>query len=218
MDQLHVEATPFVAIPTWVLERLDASTLRLYAMLLSYGSPGKPVAFPSQETLGARMAVSPRSVRNYLDQLIEAGCVRVEHRYHATQGPRTNLYSLAWTGPFVPEEAFDMAEALQKSEERVEPGRPADSPTRDLGMNDMVEGLLIKLYDVDPKWQTLSVNPSENRAGYALLRKLVNTYGLGTVVMALGRAWESRLTIKDDNAAALVHILCKAVQEQESKV
>lgn len=81
----------FTQIPNAILRRPDLSTgaKLTYMVLMSFAWQADQ-CFPGQEALAEAMGVTDRSVRTYVDQLVESGLVRIEKR---GQG-HTNVYHL----------------------------------------------------------------------------------------------------------------------------
>lgn len=73
-------ATRFAAVPLWVLDRLDGRTgtthaLAVYAVLRSYAHAETDEAWPSRATIGARLGVSPATVKRAVGLLVDVGAV-----------------------------------------------------------------------------------------------------------------------------------------------
>ena len=81
----------FTIIPNEVMnnKNLSHGAFKLYSVLASYCYGDKNTCYPSQATLAERMGVSVRTVRRYLQELIDAGLVQKKRR-----GSISNLYTL----------------------------------------------------------------------------------------------------------------------------
>jgi DNA-binding transcriptional ArsR family regulator len=81
----------FTQVPNFILTepKLSVGAKLTYAMLLSYAWH-KDACFPGQEALAKDIGAGERSVRNYLNELEEAGYLEVTQRGLG----KTNLYRL----------------------------------------------------------------------------------------------------------------------------
>jgi len=69
---------PFSIVPEWVMDRgLSATGLKLYVTLGRFADYDSGVAFPSRETLAARMSCSEKTVDRAVTELEEAECIEV---------------------------------------------------------------------------------------------------------------------------------------------
>lgn len=86
-----VSSAGFTQVPNHILraKKLSAGAKLTYAMLLSYAWQND-FCFPGQQALGEDMGASERSVRTYLNELVEAGYLEVKQRGLG----QTNLYHL----------------------------------------------------------------------------------------------------------------------------
>lgn len=86
----------FALVPEWVIDlQISNSAFRLYAVLARYADYNTRRAFPSRETLAARMNTSVKTVERAVGELIEVGAIQRESRgrYHS------NIYVLAMDQP-----------------------------------------------------------------------------------------------------------------------
>ena len=87
------EIEPFCMIPRWVLQaEISPGAVRTYGMLQDMAGKEKP-AFPSHRYLANLCRCSRASVKRYINELIEIGAIKVEHRTRENDpGQSSNLY------------------------------------------------------------------------------------------------------------------------------
>lgn len=112
--------TPYAQIPLWIVrsgKALSSGAVRLYGVLKSYTDNGQSVAFPGKERISEDMGISIRSVFNYLKELEDFDALRIQQRRKENSGSfSSNIYILAWDGPFHDE----LGEVVQESPSAVD--------------------------------------------------------------------------------------------------
>jgi hypothetical protein len=76
--KIRSQIGPFSIVPEWVMDRgLSATGLKLYVILGRFADYDTGIAFPSRETLAARMNCSEKTVDRAVAELERAECVEV---------------------------------------------------------------------------------------------------------------------------------------------
>jgi hypothetical protein len=116
----------FVSVPVCVMRHLPPGPLAVLTWLMHYGRNEEAAAWPSQERLAADMQIGVRSLRRYLDHLVDNGYLSVERRGNGA----TNL--MVW----------DIPDAVLRSSDR--PDWPIQTgqigPSRPAKLADPIEG------------------------------------------------------------------------------
>lgn len=93
----------FAAIPNWFIESgVSPQAGWLYVWLKKYADYSTNDAFPSRRTLAEKIGLKkPASVDPYIRELIDAGALRVEHRFDEGRENRqtSNLYTVITARP-----------------------------------------------------------------------------------------------------------------------
>jgi hypothetical protein len=83
-DQLEAEVR-FSITPEWVLyEKISDKAVRLYGVLARFADNQTHQAFPSRETLAAKMHCSVKSIDRAAQELIEIGAVSKKQRHNSS--------------------------------------------------------------------------------------------------------------------------------------
>tara|TARA_R110002012_G_scaffold99994_1_gene238519 strand:+ start:64 stop:534 length:471 start_codon:yes stop_codon:yes gene_type:complete len=90
---LKREIDPFAIIPRWVLlSDITPGAVRTYCVLNDMAGKDKP-AFPSHRYLANLCNCSRASVKRYIEELVEIGAIRVQHRTRIdNKGQSSNYY------------------------------------------------------------------------------------------------------------------------------
>ncbi len=91
-DHLTADAY-FAVVPEWVIDSVSARGLQLYAVLRRFADYSKLQAWPSRDLLAIKCGCSVKTIDRTLAELVEAGAVSVESRFHENQ-QRSNLYQI----------------------------------------------------------------------------------------------------------------------------
>jgi hypothetical protein len=93
-----VERDPWVRMPIWLLNRVSGSALRIYGHLANFANLPDG-ARPSLAELARTAEVSKATAKRGVDELVDAGAVKVEHRVRDDGSPLPSRYHLRVTDP-----------------------------------------------------------------------------------------------------------------------
>jgi len=102
----------FTVVPTAVLRdpMLPPAARLLYSILSSYAQSGRGAAFPMQSTLARDVGVDTRSIRRYLDLLVEQNLIIIERTKKADGSLGRNVYHLQGFDVAIEGKANDLAQ------------------------------------------------------------------------------------------------------------